>query len=323
MGEKILAIHQGALGDVILSFYGLAIVKNQRNAVLDLLCRDPIGTVARSVGLADACFDIDGAKFCGLFGGEVSSDLKDFVNGYHRVVVIGLSPNIHDHLKTFFMGKIHWVPSRPPVQEKIHVARHLSLAFQQVGLLTPEKDPLLGGSRGEGTWLVRAERPAKATGGVIVHAGAGSHRKRWHLERFIALASMLSKEGRDTCFMVGPAERDLLIPLNAVASSKGLQVHETDDLSKVVDLMAGTACFVGNDSGLSHLAAYLGVPTVTLFGPSDPARWAPFGTNVALLRGAGACEPCFETELVNCSEPVCFTDVTVDRVLEAVRALLR
>ena len=62
------------------------------------------------------------------------------------------------------------------------------------------------------------------------------------------------------------------------------EVREPRNAVGLLDCLTGASAFVGNDSGPGHLAAFLGLPTVSLFGPTDPARWKPLGPRVTVLR---------------------------------------
>ncbi len=92
-------------------------------------------------------------------------------------------------------------------------------------------------------------------------------------------------------------------------------------LPEVVALLRGCALYVGNDSGLMHLAAALGTPTVGLFGSTSPAWTAPRGARVACIAAEGfPCSPCY---LRRCPQPLfCLDTVTPGMVLARVRALL-
>jgi len=91
--------------------------------------------------------------------------------------------------------------------------------------------------------------------------------------------------GRPLFAVAGPADEEtageLLRRLPAgipLAVARGLEV------AALAALLAGCAGYLGNDSGVSHLAAALGVPSVVVFGPTDPARWAPLGPQVRVVR---------------------------------------
>jgi heptosyltransferase-2 len=114
-------------------------------------------------------------------------------------------------------------------------------------------------------------------GFLAIHPGSGSPAKNWPLDRFVEAASRIG-EGRRWLLALGPAEADLPPPRGAVVG-RGWPPRI---LAAVV---ARAGLYIGNDSGASHLAAAAGAPTVALFGPTDPALWAPVGRAVATLRG--------------------------------------
>lgn len=104
---------------------------------------------------------------------------------------------------------------------------------------------------------------------VIIHPFSGSRRKNWPLRRFEELA------------------RRLKLPVEWTAGPEDelAQARRFDDLLLLVEWIAGARLFIGNDSGITHLAAAAGVPTIALFSASDPQVWAPRGKNVALVYG--------------------------------------
>jgi len=81
--------------------------------------------------------------------------------------------------------------------------------------------------------------------------------------------------------------------------------------------------FIGNDSGISHLAGFLGIPAVVIFGPSNPKRWKPFGRSFEVLRPETDCTPCFETGKMDCKEMKCLEETTPDMVISALFKIYR
>ena len=148
---------------------------------------------------------------------------------------------------------------------------------------------------------------------ILLHPGAGSIRKRWPVFNFIEVEKMLKAEGLNPEFILGPAEEDLVGDL----SGAGRTVNILSDLPDLAMLLKSAGGYIGNDSGASHLAAFLGVPTVAIFGPSDPGRWAPAGRSVEIVRPGLTCLPCFETETGNCEDPNCLEKTTPQKVIEA------
>ncbi len=103
---------------------------------------------------------------------------------------------------------------------------------------------------------------SRPSGIVAIHPFSGSAKKNWPLESFADLAQTLDAE-----WCEGP---------------KPLQYRFTD-LGKLAEWVAGASVYIGNDSGITHLAAAVGTPVVALFGPTDPRVWAPRADPLRLL----------------------------------------
>jgi heptosyltransferase-3 len=308
----------------------MEVLKRERDARLTLLCRNQIGKLACRLAVTDASLDVDSAPFYGLFSHAMGEELTRFVNHFDTVVCVGFSEVLEECLTRHHRGKTVRIPPRPPADRAVHVARYLTGELQKAGLLQPPDgfvsrethagQPLDRGPSARGN--DNLTRHACQKNVLLVHPGAGSPRKRWPVERFMDLASAIADGGlAEVVFLVGPAERDLLSPLTREATRWGGRVDPVQDLGKVLDRLQGAACFVGNDSGLTHLAAYGRTPTVAVFGPTDPNRWAPLGRSVKVLRGQCPSAACFETATDNCLTPRCLSDVSVGAVLAAVKDL--
>jgi len=118
---------------------------------------------------------------------------------------------------------------------------------------------------------------------VVIHPGSGGLQKCWHLDNFLALAKKLISRGIEVIFLLGPAElarfSDATInQINSVAKC-------LTDLSftQALELLSCADEFVGNDSGITHLAAALGVRTLAVFGPTNPAVYKPIGPAVTVF----------------------------------------
>jgi ADP-heptose:LPS heptosyltransferase len=148
---------------------------------------------------------------------------------------------------------------------------------------------------------------------IFIHPGSGSIRKRWPLARFLELADILEKKGLGPQFICGPAEQDLAAEL----AKQNRPVHGLGKLTDLADLLESAGGYIGNDSGVSHLASFLGLPGVVIFGPTDPLRWKPTGPRIEIVRPELDCNPCFEIEPENCPEPRCLTDASVEAVVRA------
>jgi ADP-heptose:LPS heptosyltransferase len=121
--------------------------------------------------------------------------------------------------------------------------------------------------------------------------GSREVRKNWPLDRFIAAASALAAKGYAPVFLIGPQERDWLATLRTAVPQALFPEAEPVDpslgvsrLEFAIALGRRLSAVVANDSGVGHLTAAIATPLVSLFGPSDAKRWAPFGERVIIIR---------------------------------------
>lgn len=137
----------------------------------------------------------------------------------------------------------------PAFSDSVHAAEHL---LRSIGLSAPELPDL---------WT-------PSSGKTIIHPGSGAAAKCW--PHFAGLMELV----RDAVVLIGPADAD--IPTSHPCL-RGLSLLE------VAEELRQCRRFIGNDSGITHLAAYMGCPTVALFGPTDPSAWGPMGRRVEIL----------------------------------------
>jgi hypothetical protein len=130
--------------------------------------------------------------------------------------------------------------------------------------------------------LARIAPRINPRGPILCHIGAGSPDKRWPLDRWAGLIPTLRTPDTDVIAIAGEAERDRLTPADLAAFStlNGCFIDSLDDLAA---LTAAARLFIGTDTGPTHLAAQLGIPTLALFGPTDPATWSPIGPAIRIL----------------------------------------
>jgi ADP-heptose:LPS heptosyltransferase len=119
---------------------------------------------------------------------------------------------------------------------------------------------------------------------VVIHPGSGSAHKCVAPEILASIVVALQISGATPVVLEGPVDREpvehlLRSCVNPPIVLKGL------DLLTVAGVLAQARLFVGQDSGVTHMAGLMGVRTVALFGPTDPARWAPRGAHVTVVQG--------------------------------------
>ncbi len=170
--------------------------------------------------------------------------------------------------------------------------------------------------------LLAAGVPADARP-VGLHIGvSGGPAKLWPPERFAAVADRLASAGLPVLVLGAPGDEPRAASVRARAASAPASLVGRDRPVLMPQLIARLACLVSGDTGVAHLAAALGVPTVTLFGPTDPRLSAPRGRAAArVLTGAAPCAPCFRPACP--IEHVCMRAIDADAVASAAREIVR
>jgi ADP-heptose:LPS heptosyltransferase len=156
-------------------------------------------------------------------------------------------------------------PSRPPTMDR-HCARYLLETLAPLGIdLTWDDHPLRIG-------------PISSTE-VLIHPGSGSPAKNWPADRFASLIRVLDAPVR---LVVGEADASCAARVEACLGYAVPRL-EQPPLEELARRLAGCRGYLGNDSGVSHLAGLCGARTIAIFGPSDPRVWQPIGRDVHVV----------------------------------------
>jgi heptosyltransferase-3 len=327
VAKSILVWHQGALGDLLLAGPALAaLTRHYAGARITALGRpEPWGLYSRSLPL-DGVWDSGEARWVHLFtDGEVPPPIKARLARFQLALVF--SP----HPQTILLTRLHqaglpavcWLPSFPDFPEMgaeavaALQARHLAgLGLDyvpgpfklEVGLSPDEKLPELPGP---GPWLA-------------VAPGSGQLRKNWPLAHYYEVSRALGWEyGLHVVWLAGPAEAEMLPYLGALAKAQGQTLLANRPLARVARVLSRCRLYLGNDSGLTHLAAAVEAPDVlALFGPTDPRVWAPLGPRVRTLSAPCPQAPCAVGRAITCPESHCLEALSPETVLAAAAQML-
>jgi heptosyltransferase-3 len=279
---NVLLIRAGALGDVLLLRAAVGALRAAGHCV-SLLAPSAAGAALCGCGPAevDSVLPWESATFAGLLAGDasVSSELCGALAPFHAVIAYTASADLlHGLGQAAPSAKIVAQPPLPPPAGP-HAAAWLAQAVARLGADPAVTPPTIVASEPEAEqarpWLERLEPEFLA-----VHPGSGSPRKNWPAQRFGAFAELLCAR-RPWLLIEGPADAEAAAPAALLPSVVRARELPPRVLGAV---LARAGLYVGNDSGISHLAAAWGAPVLALFGPTDPAQWAPVGPRVRVVR---------------------------------------
>jgi lipopolysaccharide heptosyltransferase II len=171
-------------------------------------------------------------------------------------------------------------------------------------------------------WEIPASRPI-----LCIHPGSGTWVKRWDPARWAVVAdTLIDQLGLAVVFTGGDHELAIVREINARMQRPACIMVGDTQVGQLAALFARAQVVLGPDSGPMHLAAAVGTPTVTLFGPADPVEFAPWGSHQHhhVLTSDIGCRPCgiLDWGSDNPDYHPCVREITVGRVLEAARSAI-
>ncbi|HVR70569.1 MAG TPA: glycosyltransferase family 9 protein [Vicinamibacteria bacterium] len=247
---------------------------------MTLLAPAASGSALVGGGAGEARRLVDWERADALFaeGASLRGPLRRDLAGHVVALAFTRTPALVASLHALLPRVLERDPSPPP---GTHAARWLAGLVEPLGLDPTGAPPACSPSPDEER-EARAWRDRLPPRFLALHPGSGSPRKSWPAERFLGLVDRL-RPPEPWLVPCGPADRAAVAPFRTRA---GALVAEDVPVRVLGALLAEAGAFVGNDSGVSHLAAAWGAPTVALFGPTDAATWAPEGTRVRTVQSA-------------------------------------
>jgi heptosyltransferase-3 len=266
--RRLLICHAGALGDFILTWPALLGLKHHpENFELLLIGRKQFLDLAIKYGVIDRGFDLESREMMDFFQGLKIPDILGKPDG----AVLWLNDAgkiIADLLTPVCSMPVICINPFPPVQMHVgdhyctELNRHFSVSYpENITEIMPDSDQ-------------------KQAESVVIHPGSGSPLKKFSNAFYLQLKSILHSHGFEKIILIlGPAEEDV-----SADSLPGAEIIRPRDVLQLAGQLAETKFFVGNDSGVSHLAGFLGIPTVVFYRSTDPDHWGVRGRRVWYIR---------------------------------------
>lgn len=277
--SRVLVIFPGALGDLICVAPALrALARRHRPAALELMASAELARFAVGRLTVVRGHSIDRREVAMLFGAapEAPQVARQFFGQFQRIYSFFGSQHagFASALCAACPGAVSLHRFRPAGSGHVSTGylREIGEARDAVRVAVRLMPEDLGAAA-----TVLEQHGLAAGRFVLLMPGSGSPSKNWPAARFVELATLVECPG---AMLLGPAEAALAPALAGGA----LPILSGIETATAAAIASRAAAFVGNDSGLSHLAAAAGAPGVVLFGPTDPKRWRPLGSVDVIAR---------------------------------------
>lgn len=309
--RRVLLLRPGALGDALLVIPALAAIRAQMpdaqmpdvqmpDAQIGLITRRDVLPLLHASRLVDASLPYDDARVGWLFSRRHADgaprELAALASGADAVAWL-TDPQgaVATNLRALGARQVSIGPARPAGGAHEHMALTLLRGLEQLSISLPKTVPSLvdrlphltvadaDTSAAQRVW--RELRIPDGARVIALHPGSGGASKRWPPDNWTGLIVALRGHDFYPLMIEGPQDTDLvaacvahLAPDMRPPIARGLRV------GALLAALRRCVAYAGNDSGVSHLAALGGVPTLALFGPTNPAIWSPLGRRVSILR---------------------------------------
>ena len=276
---RILVIRGGAIGDFILTLPAIAALRRQfPEAHLEVLGYPHITQLAAAGGWVDAVRPIEAKGLAGFFArhGELDPVIANYFARFDLIISYLFDPDsiFRTNVAACTTAQFIQCPHRPRESDDIHATAVYLSPLEQLAIFDADPVPQL---------RLKAE-PSQQTSTIALHPGSGNERKNWPEARWaVLLQLLLEKTDFQLLIVGGEAEGDRVERLTAGLPEARVDVARSWSLVDLAKRMSTCRGFVGHDSGITHIAAALGLPCVVLWPDTNQAIWRPQGDRVVLL----------------------------------------
>lgn len=289
---KILVIRGGAIGDFILTLPAIAALRQAFPAAyLEVLGYSHIVELAVAGGLADRVRSIDARPLAAFFArnGELGEDMRDYFSEFDLIISYLYDPDGIFQANVGRCSPAQFIvgPHRPEEKTRIHATKAFLRPLERLAIFDADSVPRLRIASANAEVHDLAQQPRDPPT-LALHPGSGSELKNWPQEHWAQLLEWLLNQTRFRLLLVGgEAEGERLQSLAAALPPARTRVAQNQPLAELAVRLASCSGFVGHDSGISHLAAALGLPGLLLWGDSAEEIWRPPSERMILVRATG------------------------------------
>jgi heptosyltransferase-2 len=283
--NRILVIRGGAIGDFVLTLPAIKLLRDAfPQARIEILGYQDILALADRRFYADAIRSIESGPLAAFFAREAAlpMELTEYFGSFDLILsyLFDLDGIFHSNLKR--CGLKTFIAGPPKLGSHENAALQLARPLEQIGLHLKHPGPKIYPTEADRefarNFIGNFKKPF-----IALHPGSGSETKNWPLEEWEKLGEHLFSNGRTVLVVAGEADEERLGVLETAWKDKPVRFATSLPLPHLAALVESSV-FIGHDSGISHIAAAAGARCILLFGPTDPAVWAPANERVTVVR---------------------------------------
>ena len=288
---RVLMIRGGAIGDFVLTLPILEAIRlEDPSAEVEILGYPVIAELAVGRRLASGVRRVDAVEWAALFArcGTLGGAERGYLRGFDRALCVWPDADgvIRENLRRAGVRNLVHVDPMPPEGGSVHAIEYMAEQCRRARLTLKYLEPHLYPSERDRWWVERYMRVTCAGEQPLLglHPGSGARRKNWPARHFAEVARQwIGRRRGHVLAMAGPADEAPLREFTSAAGREGVFVMQNETLPRVAAALERCEVFVGNDSGISQIAAAVRTPTVAVFGPTDPRIWKPLAPRVSVV----------------------------------------
>lgn len=292
--KSALLVRLGGLGDLLAVLPSLRLLREGTSGFrLTLVCREEYGTIFLETGVVDELEPESRPRFSRLYSesGSIPEDAASWLGGFDLVLGWmqsrggGDLENVLERSGKPYRLLVYDAKSDVPVGRYFFEATarflgpsvSIQASFDKCFFL-----PLTDAHTSGGRRLAEKKGIGPGSRYAVIHPGAGSAKKRWPFKKYLEMAIRLSGEGLAGLFVTGEAETDLEADLEKTALPSSWSHVPRPNVMDLAGLLARSTLYLGNDSGITHLAAACGARVLAVFRKETEAAWRPGGHSIVL-----------------------------------------
>ena len=294
--KNALLFRLGGLGDLLVALPAISLIrKTFPSSCLTLVCREEYGALLQGARIVNRLIRGDSLTLLPLFSSSAApaTELTEWLRGYD-LVMGWMHGEKKDALEKGLAAasipgevSIFYYPAQSSEQisrfffhqtsEALIKRQPSSFTFEECAQLPPTPLKMEGGRR------IKEKPEGKF---VIIHPGSGSEKKRWPLQRFLEIGERLGQKGIKGAVVTGEGELRITALIEKTSLPPGWSWLHSPSLHTLSGLLQETDLYLGNDSGITHLAAVCGTEIVALFREEFVPAWLPYGRVHLLSAGS-------------------------------------